>query len=209
MARASNTDERRDQITRAFLKVMARHGYDGASIGEIAARARLAPGLVHYHFDNKLEILLAAMRLLIAEHADLLETELARAAPDPAAQVAAFIDLHLGLGQHSNPDALLCWVQLGAEALRQRKVRTEFEAALAATTARLTEVIQRGVTARRFTCGDAQAAAAAVVATIQGYFAVAAAARALIPAGSAAPCTLRMTEGLLRCTLPAPTRPGS
>jgi len=65
MARPSNTDQRREQITRALQAVMAKKGYDRASISEIAAAAGLAAGLVHYHFDSKLEILLAVLDRLV------------------------------------------------------------------------------------------------------------------------------------------------
>src|SRR6187549_3675127 len=98
MARPSNTEERREQITRALVKVMARRGYDGASIGDIAKAARLTPGLVHYHFKSKQEILLEALGGLVARHEANLDARLERAGGDPAAEVAAFIDLHLGLG---------------------------------------------------------------------------------------------------------------
>lgn len=209
MPRASNTDERRRQIARAFVKVMAHHGYDGASIAEVARRAKLAPGLVHYHFENKLEILLAATRELLAEHAGLLDAELRRAAGatgDPAAELAAFLDVHLGLGAHSNPDALAFWVQLGGEAQRQRKVRAELAAALGATAERLTEILRRGAARRVFRCADPAAAAAALLALVEGYFSLATTARPLVPAGSAAGCAARMAEGLLDCKLPAPRR---
>lgn len=39
MARPGNTVERRAQIARALLKVMARRGYDGASIAAVAGYA--------------------------------------------------------------------------------------------------------------------------------------------------------------------------
>jgi TetR/AcrR family transcriptional repressor of bet genes len=202
--RAAPNEPRRAQIARAFLRVMAKRGYDGASIGEIALRAKLAPGLVHYHFKNKLEILLAATRSLVAEHAALLDRELARAGADPLAQLAAFLDVHLGVGRHANPDALACWVQLGAEALRQRQVRRELDAALVAVTDRLVAIVRRGHACGALRCADPLAAAAAILAVIQGYFALATSARALIPSGSAAACATRMTEGLLHCCLPAP-----
>src|SRR5262249_30829735 len=101
MARPSNTDERREQITQAMVKVMARRGYDGASIGDIAKAARLTPGLVHYHFKSKQEILLEALHLLVVRHEAKLDERLAAVAGDPGAEVAAFIDVHLGVGKHA------------------------------------------------------------------------------------------------------------
>ncbi|HEY3497153.1 MAG TPA: helix-turn-helix domain-containing protein, partial [Polyangiaceae bacterium] len=64
MTRASNSAERRGQIVEGLLAVMAREGYEGASIQAIGRAAGLAPGLVHYHFDTKQEILVELIETL-------------------------------------------------------------------------------------------------------------------------------------------------
>lgn len=202
MPRPSNTEERREQITRALMKVMAKRGYDGASIADVAKTARLTPGLVHYHFKNKQEILLAALRELVVHHDTGLDARLAAAAEDPVEEVAAFIDFHLGLGADADPEVLACWILLSGEALREPKVRVQFEKAIEATVRRLAEIIQAGVERQVFTCESVAAAASALVAAIQGYFVIAATAREVIPKGSAAASTKHMAEGLLH-----PTRP--
>ena len=125
------------------MKVMAKRGYDGASIADIAKAARLTPGLVHYHFKNKQEILLAALRDLVARHAQPRGPARA-AAGDPAAALSAFIDFHLGLGADADPEALACWILLSGEALREPKVRVAVREG-AQTVARLADVIRRGV----------------------------------------------------------------
>jgi TetR/AcrR family transcriptional repressor of bet genes len=204
MARPSNTDERRLQIMGALVKVMARRGYDGASVADIARAARLTPGLVHYHFKNKQEILLAALRDLVARRDASLEARLGEAAGDPAAELTAFIDFHLGLGADADPEALACWILLSGEALREPRVRVQFEDALQVRMARLADVIRRGVSRRVFACDRPDEAASALVALIQGYFVLAATARKTIPRGSAAASAKRMAEGLLR-----PSRPFS
>jgi TetR/AcrR family transcriptional regulator, transcriptional repressor of bet genes len=202
MGRPSNTDQRRLEITGALVKVMAKRGYDGASVADIARAARLAPGLVHYHFENKREILIAALRELVARHDARLEARLREAGGDPIAELNAFIDFHLGLGADADPEALACWILLSGEALREPKVRSELERALQGMVARLGEVIGQGVAQRVFTCAHVDQAAAALFALIQGYFMLAAAARPIIPRGSAAVSAKRMAEGLLR-----PVRP--
>src|SRR6187549_2862602 len=98
MARPSNTEERRLQITGALVKVMAKRGYDGASVADIARAARLTPGLVHYHFKSKQEILLAALDDLVARHREGLEQRIAEAQGDAERELDAFIDFHLGRG---------------------------------------------------------------------------------------------------------------
>jgi TetR/AcrR family transcriptional repressor of bet genes len=202
MPRPSNTDERRAQIVHGLIAVMAKHGYDGASIADVAKRAGLAPGLVHYHFKNKLEILIEVVRALAAGHTTAVDAALANV-DEPTAQLQAFIDVHLGTGQHANPAALACWVIVTAEAVRQPRIHREVERVLGEMADRLTAIITRGQAAKQFGAVDARAAAAALLATIQGYFVLAATAREVIPAGSAATATQHMAWGLLN-----PTRGG-
>jgi len=181
---------------------MARKGYDGASVADVARTAGLTPGLVHYHFSNKEEILLAALAAMAARHAEQLEQRLTGSAGDPVAELATFIDFHLGLGADADPDALSCWILISGEALRNRKVRAKFERTLEEMIDRLAQILARGVEQRLFSCASIPAAASALVATIHGYFMLAATARKVIPRGSAAAATKQMATGLL-----APRRP--
>jgi TetR/AcrR family transcriptional regulator, transcriptional repressor of bet genes len=183
---------------------MARRGYDGASIADIARAARLTPGLVHYHFKSKQEILLAALRELVSRHDQRLAERIGEAGGDPVAEIEVFLDFHLGLGADADPEALACWILLGGEALRERKVRAELEGALEAMTARVRETLRRGVAQRAFGCIDPDAAAGALIAVVQGYFLLAATARRVIPRGSAARSAREMAAGLLH-----PARPFS
>src|SRR4051812_36798805 len=118
MPRPSNTEERRRQIALGLRRTMASKGYEGATVAEIARAARLTSGLVHYHFKDKLEILLAVLEGLVEEHGGRVDRAVA-AGGDPVAALAAFIDVHLAVGPHADPEALACWVILGTEALRQ------------------------------------------------------------------------------------------
>lgn len=197
MARPSNTAERRSQITGALVKVMAKQGYDGASIADVARVAKLTPGLVHYHFKSKQEILLAVLEELVERHLSKLDARLALETDGARAQLSAFIDFHLGLGADADPEALACWILLSGEALRETKVRHRFEKALAAIAVRCRTVIEQGVRDGELVCAEPAAAASALVATVQGYFVLAATARTLIPKGSAAAMTKRMAAGLL------------
>jgi TetR/AcrR family transcriptional repressor of bet genes len=181
------------------MKVMAKRGYDGASIADIAKAARLTPGLVHYHFKSKQEILLDLLASLVARHDVGLEKRLT-GARDPLAGVAAFIDFHLGLGADADPEALACWILLSGEALRDKAVRAAFEDAVAHSRASLADVIRKGQKDGLFSVDSVDAAAGAVVALVQGYFVLAAAAPSAIERGSAAESAKRMVDGLLRPT---------
>jgi TetR/AcrR family transcriptional repressor of bet genes len=204
MPRPSNTDERRAQIADAFKRLLAREGYDGATVQQIAAEAGLTAGLVHYHFESKLEILLVVLDRLILAHDAAVASALERGSGDPVEDVGAFIDLHLAVGGRADPEAVACWIVIVTEALRREPVRERFSVLVAGMTDRLARLIARGVEAGAFACapGDVDAAACALMAAIQGYFTMAAAARSLIPRGSAAEATRRMADGILK-----PARP--
>ncbi len=197
MPRPTNTEQRRAEISRGLMAVMAKRGYDGASVAEVAAHAGLTPGLVHYHFKNKLEILIELVRGLAKDHLAVVDAAVS-GARDPSAQLKAFIEVHLGTGQHANPDALACWILAVAEAVRDRRVHREVERVLGELAGRLEAIITRGIAAKELVRTDARAAAAAILAAIQGYFVLSATARDVIPAGSAARATLAMAHGLLR-----------
>lgn len=206
MPRPSNSAERRLQIARALRKLLALHGYDGASIADVAAAAGLAPGLVHYHFKSKLEILLVVLDDLFAGHMAALEKELAHAGGDAARQLAAFLDLHLATGRNADPEALACWITLIGEALREPRVREAHERATTALLDRLRTILRDGVSAGVFHTSDPRAAAAALMAAIQGYFVLAATARSQIPRSTAAASVKAMARGLLHIEHPLPPR---
>jgi TetR/AcrR family transcriptional repressor of bet genes len=183
---------------------MARKGYDGASIADVARAAGLTPGLVHYHFKDKLEILLAVLDGVVAEHEARLDRALAKVAGDPVAELAAFVDAHLALGRSADPEALACWITIGAEALRQPRVGRAFARTLRGLRDRLLAIVARGVAGGVFRTADPEVAAAALLAAIQGYYAVGATARELVPRGSAARAARAMASGLLVPKRPFP-----
>jgi TetR/AcrR family transcriptional repressor of bet genes len=206
MARPKNTDARRAQIVDGFLRVMAQRGYDGAAMSAVAEAAELTPGLIHYHFTDKEAVLVAAVEVLGARHLARLDAALAAAGARPGPQLTALIDAHLGLGAHADPEALACWLAMGAEATRRPAVAAPYRAVMAAVAARVRAVVDAGVAAKRWAPAEPEAAATAILAAIQGYFALAAAAPGLIPRGSAARAVAEMAQGVLRAKRPLPAR---
>ena len=186
--------QRRVEIARALRRLMASQGYERTSIADVAEAAGLAPGLIHYHFKNKLEILLSVQEHLGASHLARVDEALA-GETSPESQLEAFLDVHLALDR-ANPEALACWVTLGGEALRQSAVRTGYQALMARLRERLQAVLERGVADGRFRC-DPASASSALLALIQGYFVLAATCPEQIPRGSAAPNARAMALGLV------------
>jgi TetR/AcrR family transcriptional repressor of bet genes len=197
MGRPSNTEERRAQIVEALGAVMAKEGYARATITAIARQARLAPGLIHYHFKDKDEILVE----LVATLADRLERRVERRLADagtPRARLHALVDAHVGLGDDAEPEAVAAWSVVAAEAMRRDEVRVLYARAIESTLARLEHLLSAALRAERKSARDAKRLAAALVAAIEGAYLLHASAPGVLPAGYAGPALHALVDGLLR-----------
>ena len=192
MARPSNTEERRQQIVEGLLRVMAERGYERASIAEIAKAAGLSPGLVHYHFTEKQEILLTLVDQLAGRVRERVKRRLERVKGGARAQVDAFLDAFLATGEDADPASVAAWVTISAEAVRQPEVRAAYEKVVRADLEHLEALVGAVIGRRR-----ARAVAAGLFAAVQGYFVLSTAAPGLTPPGSAAGTVKRMAAGLL------------
>jgi TetR/AcrR family transcriptional regulator, transcriptional repressor of bet genes len=197
MGRTSNTARRREEIVSGLLRVMARRGYERASVLEIAREAGLTPGLLHYHFSTKQEILLDLVARIGRLLEERLRLRLARAGSAPRPRLFAWIDAHVGLGPDADPAAMACWVAIGAEALRQPEVRKVYERAVAADVTFLRGLLRDVLRDERRSEERAVAMAAGLRAAVEGAYQLGCAAPGTIPRGSAAPMIRRMAEGLI------------
>ena len=57
--------QRRDEIALVACRVVAAHGFDGASMVRIAREAGYTTGMLAHYFESKQEIILAALRLIL------------------------------------------------------------------------------------------------------------------------------------------------
>lgn len=117
MGRPSNRLERRSEILTAFARVLASHGYAGATIAAIASEAGVAPGLVHHHFDSKDELLDALMDQLVTGFRARM-----RAYEGDGDRLVAYADGALRLDERADVVAARCWAGLFAEALRSPRL---------------------------------------------------------------------------------------
>jgi TetR/AcrR family transcriptional repressor of bet genes len=189
MARTSNSASRRAEIVRALQTVMARQGYEKATIQAIAAEAGLAPGLLHYHFKSKQEILVSLVTTL-ADYAQQRFAQLAGEADDPAVRLRAYIEARLGLGPGAAPEIVAAWVMIGAEAVRQPEVREAFQKAVATELELLTALLTDCLRQRGRPEAGAGHIAAGVLAMMQGAYQLASAAGELMPKGYASEAAL-------------------
>lgn len=181
--RPSNTTERRQQIVDGLLTVMSETGYQKASIQRIAKAAGLSPGLVHYHFGSKREVLLGLVEHLEATLRTRFDTR-TRDTPAAPRRLAAFLEAHLAADADADPRAVRAWVALGSEALRDPEVRAVYEDAVRRRRDLLIELLA----AARPGAPTAQVEAFAglVLASLEGALVTGTLAPEVIPPGTAA-----------------------
>ncbi len=196
MSRKSNTEQRRAEIVGALLAAMAEHGYEKATIQLIANKAGLAPGLVHYHFKTKAEILLELIRTMasLSRQRYLHFAETAASADD---KLRAYINARLAKGEGADPHAVAAWVVIGAEAVRQPEVRAMYQEVVRAE-ADLVEGMLADCFKERGRAGaQVKPLAAALLALIEGAFQLASAAPDVMPAGYAAGTAIKLFESYI------------
>ncbi len=113
MGRPSNRPQRRREILDAFGRVLADHGYAGATIAAVAAEADLAPGLLHHHFESKAEMLESLLKDLAARFRSRVQHF--DEGVDP---LLAYADAALALDERADLTTARCWVGVLAEAVR-------------------------------------------------------------------------------------------
>lgn len=185
------------QIVDALEAVMATEGYDGASIARIAAQAGLRPGLVHYHFRDKQEILEQLARRLDDTWRQRYARRLARARENPMAQLSAFIDAHVALGDDADASAVSAWVLLAAEAVRKPEIRALYSASVADRHRVLSDLVKAALKAERKSTRPASHIAAALLSAIEGSLSLAVSAPGVLPAGYAAASLRKLAQGFI------------
>src|SRR5262245_56890625 len=88
------SDDKRQRILQAAVKVFAKKGYHGAKVSEIARRADVADGTIYLYFRNKEDILVSLFDEVMLEHLERAREELASVTGAPA-RLRAIAEHHL------------------------------------------------------------------------------------------------------------------
>ena len=184
---------RREQIVDALLEQIARAGYAGATIQSIAAAAGINAGLIHYHFKDKRGILVAAVDTLAA-YARARYERRAAAATTPRERLRAYVDARLAYGDDARADAVAAWVMIGAEAVRDADVRAVYAQSVDAELRQVRALVRARLADAGKRTRGATKLAAALVAFVEGVFALASAAREHVPKGFAADMAIELVE---------------
>ena len=82
---------RRQQLIESTIAVLARKGYAGLTVADVAKEAGLSAGIVIFHFNSKDELLAAVLGALAAEYRAHWEKSMNAAGPAPADRLKAIL----------------------------------------------------------------------------------------------------------------------
>ena len=198
MGRPSNKEERRQQIVDGLKAAMAEKGYEKASIQSIAKAAGLSPGLIHYHFKTKQEILVELTNQLSQTAKDRF-TNKVESLSTPIERLNAYIEAALELGEYSDPEAVTAWVLISAEAVRQEEVRTLYQQVVRENLDQLISILTDVKKDKGLDMGRKEITelASLILATIEGCYQLATTSSELLPKDYASKTLKSLTLSLL------------
>ena len=79
MGRKSNAPQRRDQIVWALYDCLIEKGHEKVSVKEIAVRAGLPAGVIHYYFRSKDDIVSKLAEAIVSKYSTMLDEHLTEA----------------------------------------------------------------------------------------------------------------------------------
>ncbi|MFL5259572.1 MAG: TetR family transcriptional regulator C-terminal domain-containing protein [Hyphomicrobiales bacterium] len=114
-SRKASKDVRRQQLIEATIDVMARKGYAGTTIADVAKAAGLSSGIVNFHFETKENLLVDTLKYLAEEYRANWRGALDGAGPDPAERLEALLSADFN-PEICSPRKLAAWCAFWAEA---------------------------------------------------------------------------------------------
>ena len=76
MGRKSNAPEKRKQIIWALYQCLVEKGHEKVTIKEIASKARVPPGVIHYYFTSKDEIVSSLTQAMVQKYSAMIQNHL-------------------------------------------------------------------------------------------------------------------------------------
>jgi len=92
MSKADVAAERKDQIVRATVECIAKHGYHNFSMQDVARTAGVSKGIIHYYFLNKDELMMSVLDKVAGDIERVLQADMA-AISDPMRKMEIFIEV--------------------------------------------------------------------------------------------------------------------
>ena len=166
MSKQDVAAERKEQIVRATVECITKHGYHNFSMQDVARTAGVSKGIIHYYFLNKDELMMCVLDKVAGDIERVLGEEMA-AISDPWRRMEIFIEVCFDIVRNTKE-----YYQVNMDFWTQINQKEEIRKVIAAHYSKFREtaaaVIQGGVDKGAFKNVDAKAYASYVIAVIDG-----------------------------------------
>ena len=166
MSRKSVAPQRRRQIVEALFKCLAEKGHQNITVKDIAKRADLHYGVIHYYFKSKDEIVSALADSLVSKYEGLM-LERVQAIDSASGKLQAALDFLVDEFIF-NKRLNRVFYNLVQMAFEQKTVRKALRKQLRIYRARIAEVVAKGIETGEFVSHDPVESATLMVAVIEG-----------------------------------------
>lgn len=181
--------ERREDICRAALRVIARRGFAGTTLRDVAAEAGVAHGLLRHHFGGRDALLAAAFDLAVSEQLASFD-----ALPDDP--VAALRAYYAPLSR----EHYLQWIDAWSEAPRSPDLLATLVRHQRECESDVRRILERGIDSGVFTLPMGAAATASTIIAAMDGLAIQQHAMSMIGARAARTRLVAVTESLCGLT---------
>lgn len=157
---------RREHILAAVVQTIIEIGYTDMTVGDVARRAGISTSLVHYHFESKSALIVAALRAALDD-----DTSWRSAIASGQGGSAARLEQLLcgSLPGHPEGDASwVLWIETWGEARRNADIKSLMTEQIEHERRIVVELLVGGAAAGEFSCPDPVAAAARLMALRDG-----------------------------------------
>jgi TetR/AcrR family fatty acid metabolism transcriptional regulator len=166
MSKHDVATERKEQIVRATVECITKHGYHNFSMQDVARTAGVSKGIIHYYFLNKDELMMCVLDKVAGDIERVLGEEMS-SITDPWRRMEIFIEVCFEIVRNTKE-----YYQVNMDFWTQINQKEEIRRVIAAHYSKFRDaaaaVIQDGVDKGSFKKIDSSAYASIVIAVVDG-----------------------------------------
>jgi AcrR family transcriptional regulator len=166
MPRKIIAPQRREQIVEALFQCLSEKGHESITVKDIASRADLHYGVIHYYFKSKDDIVSALADSLISKYEDALRARMRRLG-SASEQLQVALDFFVDEFIFNRPLNRVFY-NLVQMAFERETVRSALRRQLQVYRDRIADMVRKGIESGEFAQVDPAQTASLMVALIEG-----------------------------------------
>ena len=148
MSRSDVAEERKDQIVKATIHCITQHGYDNFSMQDVARKAGVSKGIIHYYFLNKDDLMMSVLCRISKDIHEVVLHELENYST-PEEKLRIFIEKCLEIIQNTRAYYQVS-IDFWPQVIQKNEVRSIFQSHYNRLRKICIEILEQGIEQRVF-----------------------------------------------------------